>query len=201
MGGTRLDALARALAGGASRRGFLGAAAALAAALAGAGPIAGQAGCLPGRVFRRGVGCVCALTGRPPRRGACPCSAGQSDAGDGLGCLARSDDGACAEGDPCADGAGVCVRGVCTAPCVASRTCAPFGSGCLCAGLGCGCGVVDCGGCVTTAEGGLACAAEVGCAAGGPCARSRDCPAGWVCATRDSSQCCGSPVCVPLWVV
>jgi hypothetical protein len=69
--GSRFDTLARSVAGATHRRGFVGSLAALAAGLAGIGT-AGAA-CPPEQVARRGFGCVCRATGRPPGPEGCPC--------------------------------------------------------------------------------------------------------------------------------
>jgi hypothetical protein len=143
MDGPRFDRLTKRLASGMSRRGVVGGAAAgLAAGLAGKGVGEAQA-CPPGRVYRRGVGCVCRQTGRPPVGGTCPCPRGQTDTGDGRGCLACRADGDCPAGDECvswACGGGTCVK---------STTICDDGQG-LCTTKGCdpatGCGFapIDC---------------------------------------------------------
>ena len=140
--GHRFDELAKALAGTASRRGVVGGLAALAAGLVGA-RAAGAQTCPPGRVSRRGVGCVCKATGRPPIGGVCPCPAGQSDAGDGRGCLACRDDDECPASDACTSYA--CVAGACagtrtvcddgTGRCT-TKACDPA-TGCVCTPIDC----------------------------------------------------------------
>jgi hypothetical protein len=110
MDGRRFDRLARSLVTGTSRRGVLGGLLGIGAGLAGIGTT-GAVTCPPGRVFRRGVGCVCRLTGRPPVGGVCPCSRGQTDTGDGRGCLACRAAADCANGGFCE--AGSCVLRQC----------------------------------------------------------------------------------------
>jgi hypothetical protein len=100
MDGSRFDSLARSLAGTGSRRGVLGGLVALGAGLFGVRTTEAQA-CLPGRVSRPRFGCVCRLTGRPPVGGVCPCPRGQTDTGDGRGCLACRTLSDCAPGDAC----------------------------------------------------------------------------------------------------
>ena len=93
MDGSAFDRLARSLVTERSRRGVVGGLLGLAAGLAGVGA-AGAQTCPPGRVRRRGVGCVCRRTGRPPVGGTCPCPRGQCDFG--AGCVAAE---CCADAD------------------------------------------------------------------------------------------------------
>jgi hypothetical protein len=119
------DELARTFATVGSRRRFL-------LGLAGtAGLIGGRqvaAACPPGQVDRRGIGCVCRASGRPPVDGVCPCPRGQTDTGDGQGCLACRSTDECPPSDACVSYA--CVDGACAAtktvcddgdPCTANR--------------------------------------------------------------------------------
>jgi hypothetical protein len=122
MDGSRFDALARSLAGGASRRGFVGRLLGLGAGLAGIRATA--AACPPGRVSSRGR-CLCRRTGRPPTYGICPCPQGQTDTGDGRGCLACRADGDCDVSDGCTDHG--CVNGACATTTQANGTCCPAG--------------------------------------------------------------------------
>ena len=80
MDGTRFDEMARRLAVRGSRRGFLSGGAALVAGLIGATSAA--AACPPGQIQRRGLGCVCRSSGRPPEDEVCPCRSGQERCGD-----------------------------------------------------------------------------------------------------------------------
>jgi hypothetical protein len=197
MDGSRFDDLARSLACGTSRRGVLAVLLGLGAGLAGVA--AGAAACPPGQVSRRGQ-CLCKLTGRPPLNGACPCPDGQTDTGDGWGCLAcrsvlecpspRPDscqgpavcrpDGTCgivevAHGQPGAClGGRVCCGGACT-PLGTDADCAACGDACLGTGESCGGGSVagQCG-CTPDCSAGV-CGAADGC--GGTCL----CPAGFDC--------------------
>jgi hypothetical protein len=122
MDGSRFDTRARSLAGARSRRSFLGGVLGLGAGLAKMS--AAGAACPPGQVSKRGR-CLCKLTGRPPVGGACPCPAGLTDTGDGLGCLACRVDADCLPtGDPCQ--AAHCVAGACRA--------APVPGGAACVG-------------------------------------------------------------------
>jgi hypothetical protein len=95
---SRFDTLARTLAGGASRRGVLAGLFGLGAGLVGLR--ATEAACPPGQISRPRVSCVCRLTGRPPVGRVCPCPRGQTDTGDGQGCLAcRADEDCPPTGD------------------------------------------------------------------------------------------------------
>jgi hypothetical protein len=135
MDGSRFDRLARFLAGGASRRGVLGGLLGLGAGLVGIRPTGAQT-CLPGRIYRRGVGCICKLTGRPPAGGTCPCPRGQIDTGDGQGCLACRGDADCPSPQVCLAGACGCeaprvllANGSCAYPCTIDDECAAICGG------------------------------------------------------------------------
>jgi hypothetical protein len=166
MDGHRFDDLTRALVDGRTRRGFLAGLAALAAGLAGARVAA--ATCPPGRVVRRGVGCVCRSTGRPPVGGVCPCPRGQTDIGDGLGCLQCRSAAECPPPlDTC--GEAVCVDGVCGV----KKTCDSD---------------PDCCGCLPTVDSGnhclafqIACTAEL-CTDFVECTATDQCPDDYFCA-------------------
>jgi hypothetical protein len=124
----RFDDLARALAGGsawpqrrASRRGFAGGLAALAAVALGHGREAARAACPPDQVQRRS-GCVCKTTGRPPDpdTGYCPCANGLTRCGGACVDLGReaAHCGSCANACPpptpgTCEGKAVCRDGVC----------------------------------------------------------------------------------------
>jgi hypothetical protein len=85
MDGSRFDALARTLAGRRTRRGLL---AGLGGILVGAaGAQRADAACPDGQVSRRGLGCVCRATGRPPVGGDCPCPARQKRCAAGEACI------------------------------------------------------------------------------------------------------------------
>jgi hypothetical protein len=176
MDGSRFDDLARSLAGRKSRRGFLGGLLALGAGLAGIAP-AGAA-CPPGRVSKQGQ-CVCKQTGRPPTNGACPCPAGQTDTGDGLGCLACRADADCEDGNPCTTTA--CRAGACRK---AAVVCPPASDQCL---------VSVCrpkaGGCVEEAV-----ADGTACDDGDACTRTDACRAG-VCVGSNPVSCTASDQC------
>jgi hypothetical protein len=126
MDGASFDRLARTLVTPRSRRGLVASLLGFGAGVLGVR--ATDAACPPGRVSRRGQ-CVCRQTGRPPVGGVCPCPRGQTDTGDGQGCLAcRADSDCPGFGDPCltvacaagactsapANEGGVCPGGVCT---------------------------------------------------------------------------------------
>jgi uncharacterized protein YndB with AHSA1/START domain len=101
MDGARFDRLTRALAViGPSRRRLV--AGALAAVGLGGGMRTVEAACPPGQVSRRGVGCICRRTGRPPVNGVCPCPDGRPPCGDVC----------CAAGEVCDDFFGCKVDGV-----------------------------------------------------------------------------------------
>jgi hypothetical protein len=139
MDDRRFDELTQALATRGGRRGFvLG----LAGAVAGL-VTTGRAGaaCPAEQVFRRGMGCVCKTTSRPPGAGGCPCPSGKArcngictsspcsdPGGSGTTCLTDDDcdDGIDCTVDSCVSGRcrhtaddgrcpadGPCVRGVC----------------------------------------------------------------------------------------
>jgi hypothetical protein len=122
MDGARFDAFVRSLAGGGSRRGFVGGLLGLGAGLVGLRASDAQT-CPPGRIARSRFGCVCRLTGRPPVAGVCPCPRGQTDTGDGLGCLACRSDADCPAPAICGGGG---TPGVCGAP----PTCIPLNAPC-----------------------------------------------------------------------
>jgi hypothetical protein len=152
MDGSRFDRFARSLVTGTSRRGVLGGLLGLGAGLAGL-RAAEAATCPPGRVYRRGVGCVCRLTGRPPVGGVCPCPRGQTDTGDGLGCLECPSVKECPASDPCSSVACDPSVGCVTTPvpdnapdgcaagsvCCAGRGCTPLGTASDCTACGDGC--------------------------------------------------------------
>jgi hypothetical protein len=204
MDGSLFDRIARSLATERSRRGVLGGLLGLGAGLVGVR--ATDAACPPGQVSRPRVGCVCRRTGRPPVGGVCPCPRGQTDTGDGQGCLECRGDDEC--GDACA-GAGPCVQGACTsvptlpegASCTDGRVCldgACRGNGTCTTSSTCEV-VVPCPGsgcniplCHTTSEGGLVCADDTTDQDLEPCTSSADCPAGDVCVT----SACLDPVCM-----
>jgi hypothetical protein len=102
----RFDALTRRLATAASRRSLLaGIASALAALVAPGGT---NAACPPDQVARRGPGCVCKTTGRPPTANGCPCPRGQVRCPADGSCRRCCDDADCA--------AGWCDGSACRAP-------------------------------------------------------------------------------------
>jgi hypothetical protein len=187
---TRFDNLTRSLAGGTSRRRLLAGLGALTAGLLGLRTTGSAATCPPGRVFRRGVGCVCRQTGRPPVKGICPCPRGQTDTGDGLGCLecrSPADCPAPANGQPfCAAGAcsfacdqgfhrcgGVCASDADPATC--GDRCAP----CPAPGI-----------CDQTVEGTFVCTGSaLGCPTSPSCTSTTDCPTGLTC---NGGHCLGS---------
>src|SRR4051812_20771900 len=114
MDGSRFDLLARAVAGGRTRRGFLGGLAALAAGAVGMRGSA--AACPAGQYAGSGGRCLCKTTGRAPLGSVCPCGAGQTNCNGA--CKDLSNDpancGAC--GVPCVPGPNVasvaCLGGV-----------------------------------------------------------------------------------------
>jgi hypothetical protein len=107
MHGARLDSIVRSLGGVRSRRGVLGGALGLGAALAGRG--GATAACPPDQVERRGLGCVCRTTGRPPVDGLCPCRGGLTRCG--AACVNTATDPAHCGGCGRSCGGDACVRG------------------------------------------------------------------------------------------
>src|ERR687887_339033 len=79
MDGSRFDQLACAVAGGRTRRGFLGGLVALAAGAVGLR--AAAAACPPNAVAASGGRCLCKSTGRQPGPTGCPCPTGQTACG------------------------------------------------------------------------------------------------------------------------
>ena len=122
MDAERFDAIARRLAasrlsGVASRRLLLRGAAAAGAGLLAVRQPAGAA-CPPDQVLRRGIGCVCRTTGRPPdETGFCACANGLTRCGDACVDLSRdlancgACDNACTAGPDVAKL--VCRQGAC----------------------------------------------------------------------------------------
>ena len=113
MDAHRFDDLTRTLATSSRRRFLAGVAAAVGGALV-ARPTA--AACPPDQIHRRGMGCVCKATGRPPQAsGSCPCPNGKARC-DGFcvdpmtdvahcgGCGMVCDDGDACTADSCAAG-------------------------------------------------------------------------------------------------
>jgi hypothetical protein len=118
MDGRRFDEFARTLSshidGSTSRRGLVrGFVAAIGATALGGSRGASAASCPPDQVERRGMGCVCKTTGRPPATGAqCPCPSGQVRCPSGCADLSR--DGAnCGTCGVACGSDRVCRNGVC----------------------------------------------------------------------------------------
>jgi hypothetical protein len=161
MDTARFDDLTRTLADGLNRRRFLAGLGALAAGLLGIEATAAATTCPPGQVLAAGKRCLCKRTGRPPVHGACPCPAGLTDTGDGLGCVECHADADCPEQrtgkvEVCRSGS--CVRWCDTIGCGDCRNCGMTTDGPLCFDVGViSCQVpctssADCGGdpCFTT---------------------------------------------------
>jgi hypothetical protein len=124
MDDQRFDDLTRALASTASRRrvltGLVGLAGGLFVSVTGSA----QNGCPPNQVSRRGSGCVCRTTGRPPENGVCPCPSGQIDCGGRCAeCCADAD---CEDGNLCTTN--TCPDGRCRR---ARVVCPPASNQCL----------------------------------------------------------------------
>jgi hypothetical protein len=130
MDGRRFDRWARVLATQRSRRGFLATVLGLGAGLAGM-RATGAATCLPGQVYRRGLGCICKATGRPPVNGACPCPAGTTSCPAGCVDLRRDPTNCgvcgrvCPTGLECSGGQCVCTPTSCAGCCDTEGTCRP----------------------------------------------------------------------------
>jgi hypothetical protein len=208
MDGSRFDTIARSLAGGTSRRSLLAGLAAIAAGLSGTA----AAACPPGRVDRRGT-CVCKATGRPPVNGVCPCPKGQTDTGDGQGCLQCRSVSECPV-DPCRPTecqAGACVgtrtpdgqQGNCPAGDVCcGGACTFIGSdtNCLACGDACAAGTERCDpetGCFTcyqigaTLPGGVCGIDTVGLCCNGRCSGS-------ICCAEEGGPCADDTTCCAL---
>jgi hypothetical protein len=124
MDGQRFDDLTRALVANPGRRRLLRrlAGSALAGSLLRLDRGVAGAACPAGQILRRGVGCVCRTTGRPPVNGVCPCRS-NAECGTGRACCGGTcidvsadlaNCGAC--GAVCDLGSGIsaCCDGVCT---------------------------------------------------------------------------------------
>src|SRR5687767_14717653 len=141
MDDQRFDAWTRRFATRSSRRRFLSRLGATLAGGFGASlierPVPANAACPPDQVQRRGIGCVCKATGRPPdaATGECPCPDGQIRCG-GV-CVDPTRDmancGSCvvtcpSSTDPCLVAA--CRKGVCTTVPAKIGTPCDDGNGC-----------------------------------------------------------------------
>jgi hypothetical protein len=141
----RFDDLTRAVAAPATRRGVLTGLGTLVGGLLGGRAVPADAqSCPPDQVHRRGVGCVCRTTGRPPVGGLCPCAGRLRRCGDVCVDLSR-DDAHCGSCGSACQAPSRCQGGACTCTATADP-CAAVPGGCGIAGDGCG-GRVDCGLC------------------------------------------------------
>jgi hypothetical protein len=114
MDGSRFDALTRSLARPKSRRTFLSGVLAIPIG-PGSLRVAGAA-CLPNRVYRRTMGCVCNSTGRPPGPdGLCPCPNRSIDCGGRCADITNDRDHCGACGNVCPVDRPFCVGGACVA--------------------------------------------------------------------------------------
>ena len=132
MDGARFDALARTVADTIPRRSLL---LGLASVLGLIGRQSGQAACPPGQIARRGHGCVCRRTGRPPVNGSC-CNGGERDCGGT--CIPQS---GCCTADDCPPGPAntvqICRRGQCRSVCDTASEAAACGNRCCAPGENC----------------------------------------------------------------
>ena len=190
MDGHRFDRMTKALAGGVSRRGVLGGAAAgLAAGLL--GRQSGEAACGPDQINRRGR-CLCRTTGRPPGAdGLCPCARGQTRCGDACVNTSR-DDGNCGGCDQACAADEVCRAGVCV--------CVDDGQACGVAV--CGTATTNCGATVNCGPLDGACPAETPCCLAGVCQAAppptlADCQGRCTGAVSATVEVCGQPTACP----
>jgi hypothetical protein len=149
MDGSRFDDLTRMIATASSRRRFLGGLLGTVGVALGATAARAAPTCPSEQIYRRGIGCACRATGRPPTNGGCPCPTGQTSCP--AGCVDTTLDpancGGCGETCPadlpfCRDGR--CLQCLQDTDCPLGGTCLRrvgnlFGR-CFCQFLGTACG-------------------------------------------------------------